>query len=371
VDNFINIIYALIGIVLNLFQRDAGDGLLLFWLKEFLLAVLIFALFWVAAQLVRYILITWGPRFTSFTKTDLDDRILQRITPPISFLLVCAGVYFAIRSLPLPPKAHVIASGSLFILLMIVLTNIAYRMSDELLRWYTDHIAGQESDRLSRQLIPLAEKLITIFLLSTALIITLKHFGYDIYTLVTALGIGSLALGLAAKDTLANMVSGFTLMIDRPFRIGDRIQMSAGQVGDVADIGLRSTKIKTLDNTFLIIPNSELCNSILINMAFPDLRAKGRINVGVAYGSDAEQVKALLVATALEIAEVLREPEPEAFFTAFGDSALNMSLFFWVDNYARVFPVTDKINTLIIRRFQENSIIIPFPTRTVLLEKEP
>jgi small-conductance mechanosensitive channel len=207
---------------------------------------------------------------------------------------------------------------------------------------------------------------VSLFLLGTALIIILKHFNYDIFSLVTALGIGSLAIGLAAKDTLAHMISGFTLMIDRPFRIGDRIQLAGGQIGDVADIGLRSTKIKTLDNQLLIIPNSDLCNSMLTNQAFPDNRVKGRINVGVAYGSDVEQVKQVLVATAGEVAEVLAEPVPEAYFTSFGDSALNMALFFWVEEYGTLFAVTDKINSLILKRFGEHSIEIPFPTRTVI-----
>src|SRR6185369_4813829 len=161
----------------------------------------------------------------------------------------------------------------------------------------------------------------------------LKHFNYDVFSVVAASLKNKLAIGLAAKDTLANMISGFTLMLDQPFRIGDRIQLSGGQIGDVQDIGLRSTKIKTLDNQLLIIPNSDLCNTILTNQAFPDTRAKARINLGVAYGSDVDQVKTLLVATALEVDEVLRDPGPEAYFASFGESALQMALFFWVDEY--------------------------------------
>lgn len=356
--------------ILNFIKLEESDGLLLYWLKEILIVVVVFAFFYALARLLRYILITWGPRFTSFTKTDLDDRILLRITPPASFLVVCAGLYYAVRTLPLPEKAHLLASGLLFIIIVVILTNIAYRVTDELLNWYASRLSEQVSNGLNRQLIPLVEKLISIFLIGTALIITLKHFNYDILSLVTALGIGSLAIGMAAKDTLANMISGFTLMIDRPFRIGDRIQLTGGQLGDVIDIGLRSTKIKTMDNTFLIIPNSELCNTILINMAFPDVRAKGRINLGVAYGSDIEAVKKLLVDTAMEIPDVLRDPAPEGYFVSFGDSALNMALFFWVENYTKVFSVTDGINSLIVRRFQENGINIPYPTRTVLVEKD-
>jgi len=360
----------LVNSILDYYRLEAGDSFYLYWAKEILVALLIFATFWLLAKFVRYFMITWGPKFTSFTATDLDDRILQRITPPTSILVVFAGLYLAVKSLPLPEKAHIGASGALFIITIAILTNIIYRSLDEVLVWYSDRLSERGSDGLDRQILPLVEKLATIFLIGTALIIILKHFNYDILSLVTALGIGSLAIGLAAKDTMANMISGFTLMIDRPFRIGDRIQLSAGQIGDVQDIGLRSTKLKTLDNQLLIIPNSELCNTSLTNQAFPDLRAKGRINIGVAYGSDVDQVKKLLVATALTIDDVLNEPSPDAFFTSFGDSALMMSLFFWVDDYTKVMPTIDKINTLVNKRLGEQGIIIPYPTSTVHIHKE-
>nr|WP_240732267.1 mechanosensitive ion channel family protein [Geobacter sp. FeAm09] len=358
----------MLGIIQGLFRPLDTDGPTLFWAKEILGALLILAIFWMLAQLAVMALNRWGKSLASFTSTDLDDRILQRTTPHVSRLLVTTGVYLAIRSLPLHEKLIVISSGALYIVLVIIVFNLIYHAFDELLQWY---IAGRQHDKdalISRNMIPIAEKITMLFLMGTALIVILKHFNYDIFSLVTALGIGSLAIGMAAKDTLAHMISGFTLMLDQPFRIGDRIQLSGGQVGDVAGIGLRSTRIKTLDNQLLIIPNSDLCNTMLINQAFPDARAKGRVNIGVAYGSDVERVKALLAATALEVEEVLRDPAPEAYFVTFGDSALNMSLFFWVEEYSRLFGTIDKVNTLIIRRFAENGIEIPFPTRTVIME---
>ncbi|HEY6873514.1 MAG TPA: mechanosensitive ion channel family protein [Geobacteraceae bacterium] len=356
--------------ILGFFQLQESDSLYLYWLKEILVAILIFAAFWAASRLLRYLLLTWGPRFTSFTATDLDDRILHRVTPPATLLVVCAGLYYAVGNLPLPDKVKLAVSGAIFVVNVAIFINIAYRMADEVLNWYAARVAERTGAGLNRQLVPLAQKLISIFLVGTGLIIILKHFNYDILSLVTALGIGSLAIGMAAKDTLANMISGFTLMIDRPFRIGDRIQLAGGQLGDVVDIGLRSTKIKTADNTLLIIPNAELCNTILVNMAFPDVRGKGRVNLGVAYGSDVEQVKELLVEIAREVPEVLSNPAPEAYFVSFGDCALNMSLFFWVEEYAKVFAVTDMVNSRIIKSFRENNIDIPYTTRTVLLEKE-
>lgn len=356
--------------LLDFFRLQESDSLYLYWAKEILVAVLIFTVFWLLAKFVRYFMTTWGPRFTSFTSTDLDDRILLRITPPTSVLVVFAGLYLAVKSLPLPEKVHLAASGALFIITIAILTNIIYRSLDEVLKWYAGRLADRGNGALDRQIMPLIEKLATIFLVATALIIVLKHFNYDILSLVTALGIGSLALGMAAKDTLANMISGFTLMIDRPFRLGDRIQLAGGQLGDVQDIGLRSTKIKTLDNQLLIIPNSDLCNTILTNQAFPDLRAKARINLGVAYGSDVEQVKNLLTAAAAEIDTVLSDPPPEAYFTAFGDSALQMALFFWVDDYTKVFPTIDRINSTIIKKTGAAGVVIPFPTSTVHIHKE-
>lgn len=126
----------------------------------------------------------------------------------------------------------------------------------------------------------------------------------------------------------------------------------------------------TADNTLLIIPNSELCNTAIINLAFPDIRGKGKINIGIAHGSDVEMVKKLMVAIAGEIPEILSEPQPEAYFVSFGESALNLALFFWAADYARVYALTDRLNTLILSRFKENDIDIPYPTRTVMLEKE-
>ncbi|CAG0955030.1 mechanosensitive ion channel family protein [Geobacter sp.] len=356
--------------ILDFLRLEASDHLLLFWLKEILVAVVIFTVFWGLSLVVRYLLTTWVPRLTAFTRTGLDDRIIQRVTPPTCILVVFAGLYFAVRSLPLPDKAHVVSSGAVYIFNIIVVTIIVERIIAELLEWYGGKLTERHGAGIDRHIIPPLEKIITIFLVGIALMVTLRHFDYDILSVVTALGIGSLAIGLAAKDTLANMISGFTLMVDRPFRIGDRIQLTTGQWGDVADIGLRTTKIKTIDNTLLVIPNSELCNTTLINLTFPDLRAKGRVNVGVGYESDVEKVKGILVDTALGVPEVLRDPAPEAFFVSFGDSALSMSLFFWVEDYTRLFAVTDLINEQIINRFREHGITIPYPIRTVLLEKE-
>jgi MscS family membrane protein len=343
---------------------------ILTWSKDIFLALSIVALFWGLSRFLRYFFIKWMPRIARLTRTDLDDRVLQQVTPPVELLTITAGLYLAVRSLPIHDRAQLFLAGMVFIVNVVIFANIAYRIADEFLAWYARRVEERTGAAMGMQAIPLVRKVVTIFLVCAALIVILKHFGYDVLSLLTALGLGSLAIGLAAKDTLANMISGFTLMIDRPFRIGDRIQLASGKTGDVVDIGLRSTRIKTVDNTLLIIPNSELCNSTVLNMAFPDLKSQGRISIGVAYGSDVEKVKRIMREAALEDPEVLHDPSPEAFFLSFGDSALNMLLVFWVTDYTKIFTVTDRINMLLITAFSNNDIQIPYPTRKVLLERE-
>jgi small-conductance mechanosensitive channel len=351
----------------NFFTPDEADPFLIFWAKQALISMVIVGVFYLVSRLLLVLLARIGKRLGALTGSDLVDSILLRVSAPASVLVNFFGLYLAIRRLPLPERLGIVASGLLFVVNVVILAVIAYGVLDVMLTRYGNRVAGAE---MSRQLIPLVQKVCSIFLIGMALIITLKHFNYDILSLVTALGVGSLAIGLAAKDTLANMISGFTLMIDRPFMIGDRIQLGA-QVGDVVDIGLRSTKIKGGDNTFLIVPNSELCNSTIINMALPDVRGKGKVDLGVAYGSDVAKAKDLLVQTAAAVSGVLADPPPEAYFVSFGDSALKLTLFFWAADHTQVFAITDRINCAISSCFQQNGINIPYPTRTVFLEKDP
>jgi MscS family membrane protein len=354
----------------DFFRSLVESDTILTWTREFILVLLIVGLFWVLSRFLRYFCIKWLPRIARITHTELDDRVVLRITPPIELLTITAGLYLAVRSLPIHDRVQLLLAGLVFIVNVLIFANISYRIADEFLSWYANRVEERTGTKVGTQVFPLIRKVFTIFLVCAVLIVVLKHFGYDVLSLLTALGLGSLAIGLAAKDTLANMISGFTLMIDRPFRIGDRIQLASGKTGDVVDIGLRSTRIKTVDNTLLIIPNSELCNSTVLNMAFPDLKSPGRISLGVAYGSDVEKVKRIMLETALANTEVLKEPSPEIFFLSFGDSALNMLLVFWVKDYTKIISVTDQLNMLLVTAFTKNDIQIPYPTRKVLLERE-
>jgi len=350
-------------------KPQATDGTVMIWAKEILVALIIIAIFLFLSRLVSKILLRWGKRVTFFTKTELDDRILKRSIPHISRILNATGLYLAIHSLSLHEKAITVLSGILYVLLVMIIFNLIYHAFDEFMQWYISSRSDDGFVLVSKHMAPVAAKLVMLLLIGTALVIIFKHFNYDIFSLVTALGIGSLAVGMAAKDTLAHMISGFTLMLDRPFQIGDRVKLSNGQIGDVMDIGLRSTKILGIDSTMMIIPNSDLCNSAVVNLARPSSMIQGKVNIGVAYDSDIEAVKRVLIQIASADEEVVAEPPPVALFTSFGDHALDLLLLFWINNPLLVGVVTDRINSAILRRFREEGIGIPYPTRTVIMEK--
>lgn len=343
---------------------------LLGWLETLFVSFVILVIFWALGKSIEYTLENWVSTLTKKTATGLDDRIVDKAKKPLHYLLLFIGFYIALTRLPLEGSISRIIDGIIYIMGVTVCAFLVYRIINEILKWYSEKISAATVSGLDREFIPLIEKVAAVFIFLGALIAILKHFNQDIYSLVTALGVGSLAIGLAAKDTLANMISGFTIMVDRPFRPGDRIELDSGTVGDVVKIGMRSTKIKTFFNTILIVPNNDLVTTRLINHSYPDSKVNGRIEVGVAYGTDVEKAKQAMLQAALSVEEVLREPEPSVFFTKFGDFSLNLLLIYWVADYSIRFATQDKVNVAIDRVFAEAGIEIPFPIRTIISKEE-
>lgn len=344
---------------------------LMSWFTALFISFLILVVFWALGKSSEYTLNNWVSILVKKTPTELDDKIVERIKKPLHYLILFTGVYIAFGRLPLGGMLDRIIDGTIYILGAAAAVYLVYSVADEVLKWYSRKVSRETESGLDKEFLPLVEKVLAIFIFMGGLVTVLKHFNQDIYTLITALGVGSLAIGLAAKDTLANMISGFTIMVDRPFRPGDRVELVSGEIGDVMEIGMRSTKIKTFFDTILVVPNSDLVNSRLINHSYPDARVNGRVEIGVAYGTDLEKAKKVLIKAALSIDEVLKDPEPKVFFTSFGDFSLNLLLIFWVESYAIRFATQDKVNMAINQWFREAGIEIPFPVRTIISAKPP
>jgi small-conductance mechanosensitive channel len=190
----------------------------------------------------------------------------------------------------------------------------------------------------------------------------------DITPFLASAGIVGIALGFAAKDSLANFFGGIMIFLDKPYKIGDVIQLDTGEIGEVLKIGLRSTLIRTKDNIQISIPNAITAGSKIINLSMPVRRIRLRVPVGVAYESDIKKVKRVLLEVVKKNKNVLEEPAPVVRFLEFGESSLNLEVRCWIQDPWQLRAVRDEINTEIYERFAKEKIEIPFPQRVVHIQ---
>ena len=306
-------------------------------------------------------------RLIGFTKTTLDDAILDAIAPPLYWLALVYAFRFSLSRL-----AFIIRGTSFdfeqlyFVLFLLIGFAASWRLTVKLATWYEHRHTTGERTELAGQLMPFLRRVALIILSIIVAIILLGHFNIEVSGLVATLGIGSLAIALAAQATLADTISGFVIMIDRPFRIGDRIELQDLDTwGDVVDIGLRSTRIRTRDNRMVIVPNSVIGKSLIVNHSYPDSLYRIENNVGVAYGTDVEHARQVMVEAVKEVEGVLTDRPVEAFFMEFGDSSLVFRVRWWLDSYVDTRRVFDRVNSAIYKALNDAQIEIPFPQRVV------
>jgi small-conductance mechanosensitive channel len=194
------------------------------------------------------------------------------------------------------------------------------------------------------------------------IIIAFQFVGINLSGLAVIFGLLSVGIGFGLQNVTANFVAGLVLLFERPIKIGDRV--TVGDVeGDVEEISMRATRIRTLNNISIIVPNSQFTSSNIVNWSYGDLRVRLEIEVGVSYGSDLDLVLKSLKEIALENPKVLKDPEPDVLLRDFGDSSWNMRLRLWIDNPQGHHQIRSDINCAIVRKFRENGIEIPFPQR--------
>ncbi len=308
-----------------------------------------------------------GRGVSSKTKTKLDDYFIKALSVPLQMASVVIAAHIALHFVKLNPALVRVIQDTLFVLIVLLVVVAVNNLFKAVVQWLHETAANKEFVRRFAPILEIGEKL---FVWTAGLMIVMKRFNYDISSLVVSMGVGSLAIGLAAQDTLSNIIAGLTILFDQPFKVGDRIKLESGEFGDVLEIGLRTTKIKTVENYVLVIPNSLLVKSKVLNFYLPESRTIGRVSVGVSYGEDPEKVRRVMVKSALEVEEVLRQPEPSAFFTEFGDFSLNFLLVFHVDDPKKVFSTANKIRDRILENFKREGIEIPFPIQTIYLRRE-
>ena len=311
-------------------------------------------------------------RMTAKTKTDLDDKIVLSFKRHSKNIIIFLAIYYILRinSVYFSEDINLIFEDIFYIIFFIIAMSMVFFTISIVIDWYMSSLGKKSDKNIVTEFGPLIQRLIKGLVIIIGATIVLEHFNVDIKGLIVSLGVGSLALAFAAQDTLGNMIAGFVIMMDRPFRKGDRIKLENGQIGDVYDIGLRSIKIMDFENTIHIIPNKEIANKTVINYSYPDQMIRIKINVGVAYGSDVEKVKEILIKQYESHSVILDDPKPKAYFINMGDSSLDFMSVGYVAAYKDQWKISEEIRIAIYNALVEAGIEIPFPHRTVTISDD-
>ena len=339
-----------------------GDSRLVGALVVFFLSVLVS---WLVKIIFSRVLLAWAGR-TSFTQ---DEKILKVIDRPVWQSIVLLGAALAVTWLEPGAKTLFISLGLLKTIAVLVWAIAFYRLAEfifELIsRWLT------QTEGIETGFIPLLANVTRVLIITGAVLIFLSVWRINITPMLASAGLAGLAVALAARDTLANFFGGISVFMDRPYKIGDYIIFESGERGEVVDIGIRSTRIKTRDDIQIVIPNSTIAGSKIINESAPEPRFRVRIKVGVAYGSSLDQVEKILLDIAAANELVSKEPAPRVRFRAFGDSSLDFELLCWINDPRDRGLAVHQLNSAVYNAFARHGVTIPFPQRDLHIKDEP
>jgi len=303
---------------------------------------------------------------TQKTKTVVDDLIVKSSASIIFWVILILGIKIGIQYFKFGTGIYnSIVSTLLVLVISILIFKIINNLSQQWLREWAFKTKSTADDRL----IPLIEKILKALVVILAVIFIFDAWNINIGPVLATAGIAGVALALAVKESLANIIGGIQLVLDKTFKVGDKVQLESGEVGVILDIGLRTTKLKTYDNEVIYIPNSYLANSKIKNYSQPDLSQRVNVEFGVEYGSDPEKVKKVVVDAIKKIDTVLEDPPPEVIFKNLSDFSLDFIARAWVKNYNDAFSTSLKMREAIYEALNKANIGIPFPTRTIYVKQ--
>jgi len=348
------------------FVREAQD---LPWVR----AIVVIGVSALVAKIVDLLISRFLLRLTLRTNTDLDDQLVQLLHRPVFVSVILVGLYIAVKTLGWSPSVERVVVALIQTAGVFVWTGAGFRLTSTVLTGLSrlaDRVTWLEARTL-----PLFDNLSKIVVFSLAIYCFLVAWDLDLSAWLASAGIMGIAVGFAAKDSLANLFGGLFVIMDAPYKLGDFINLDSGERGRVIKIGLRSTRLLTRDDVEITLPNSHIANSKVVNESGgPYEKTRVAISVGVAYGSDVEGVREILETVAREHPEVItdgRAPAPRALFMGFGDSSLDFELRVRIQRIERRFSVTSDLNFAIDAAFRAAGVSIPYPQRDLHIVSYP
>ncbi len=336
------------------------------WLKAVVVILVFLALAWIFDNIISVTL----KKLTARTRFGFDDQIVEHLHSPIYFSVILIGAALAVNLVDIEAPFESIIFASLQTIAYIVWTIFLIRLVRTILRAIAAN--DQRLAILHHQTLPLFENIALIIIVVLAVYVVFSAWNVDMTAWLASAGIVGIAVGFAAKDTLANLFSGVFIMADAPYKIGDYVVLETGERGAITNIGIRSTRMMTRDDIEITVPNSVMGNTKIINESGgPEEKYRIRIAVGVAYGSDIDKVRDILMDIALTDENVCEEPEPRVRFRQFGPSSLDFELLCWIEQPVLRGRILDILNCKVYKRFIEEGVEIPYSKHDLYIKELP
>ena len=307
---------------------------------------------------------------------EFDEVIVRALSLPIAIAIVLSGFYLGFNFLYTPQDLKTMINEGISTAFIICIIVFFDRFVSELVEKYlADAISKRTRMEIDDQIIILTKKIIRLIIWIVGLVLILSNLGYDVKTLLTGLGIGGLAVALASQNLVSNLIGGFIIITDKPFKIGNWINFSGG-TGIVEDIGVRSTKIRSIDNSIIVVPNSKLVDETIQNVPSKN-KWKVSSTIGLTYNTSADDLKKamnIIKNILLNNPNIEREPIT-IYFKEYGDWSLNIQVVYYIKNnryngYQKYTSTVNEINLKIKEEFDREGLEFAFPTQTVYLRRD-
>jgi small-conductance mechanosensitive channel len=340
------------------------------YLKMAFKVTLTFIVFLIVWLILRQVLTFIEKRMKNFNLLEIQEQLFKIFRKALFYALVLvAGTYIIeLFNFPLLEKIF----QALFIILF---AGPVANFLVVTIRYLQTRVARKTESKIDDIVFDLLIRFSNIIIYTIAIIITLDLLGINVVPFIAGAGIAGVAIGFAAKDTLSNLIAGVLLIIDRPFEVGDRIEVWSAPAGsstwgDVIDIGLRATKIKTTDNIVIIIPNNEIMLRDIINYTIISEKIRVRINIGIAYDADLQTAKSIILRVAQATEWVADDPPPKVVVRNFGESSVDLQLRVWIHDARQRMNTISYITDQVKESFDQEGIEIPYPKRDIIITQK-
>ncbi len=321
------------------------------------------------AKLIYLIFTKVFGKLAAKTESELDDLIVDKFRAPFMFAAILASIWYAIQRLNI--TEHVETSvGKIYTVLVVINFTWAFsRLFSAILQNVLNKFSQKNDAKMNNNMVDILQRSVTYVVWALGILVAMHNVGIEIGTLIAGLGIGGVAVALAAQDTIKNLFGGFMLFFDRPFNLGDRIMFS-GIDGYVMNIGLRSLRIRQLDGRIVTIPNSQVVDNAIINVN-SEPSTKIVLNLGLTYDTTPEKMELamnLLRNLPKSISEI--EEETTVSFMTYGDFSMQIMFAYYIKKTGNYFGTQSDVNMEILRQFNANGLEFAFPTQTIYAKTE-